>query len=90
MKLELEAYSNICETRVFRINGIDAAYKDFGEKCDTAQDRNKPRFCGNMRFVSFGPKQKVLEKYGISHQEYVSICKELRKAFSFGSCRLCG
>lgn len=90
MKLELDVYSCICETKNFVINGIRASYKDFGKKTDTSPDKLRPNICGNMVFVPASPTQQVLDKYRITKGEYNSICNVLRSCVSFGTCRLCG
>ncbi|PYG90380.1 hypothetical protein LY28_00263 [Ruminiclostridium sufflavum DSM 19573] len=89
MKLELDVYSSICETKTFVINGIKASYKDFGRKIDTQPDKSRPNACGNMTFESFAPAQQILDKYGISSKEYNNICILLRSCISFGVCRQC-
>lgn len=90
MKLELDVYSAICETKMFVVNGIKATYKDFGEKYDTSPDTRKPNSCGNMKFIPRIPTEQVLNKYGITKNEYRHICELLRSCVSFGTCRLCG
>jgi len=90
MKLELDVYSTLCETKVFKINGIKASYRDFGEKYDTAPDKRRPNICGNMAFKPALPTQQVLNKYGINITEYKYVCEKLKACVSFGTCRLCG
>lgn len=89
MKLVLDSYRAICGTRIFKINGMKATYKDFGEKYDTSADNAKPYCCGNMIFEPRRSTQKVLDKYGITADEYARVCDQLRKQLSFGLCRLC-
>lgn len=88
MKMELNRYSTVCEIKVFKINGIRADYKDFGDKYDISPDV-KNASCGNMIFKPRTPSQQVLEKYGITNDEYICICEQLRDILSFGLCRLC-
>ncbi len=90
MKLELDVYSAICETKMFKINEVDATYRDFGEKYDASPDITKPNCCGDMTFIPRIPAQQVLKKYGITKSEYKNICELLRSCVSFGTCRLCG
>lgn len=90
MKLELDVYNAICETKTFRVNGIKATYRDFGEKYDASPDRAKPYVCGNMVFEPKAPAEEILDKYGISINEYDYICKQLRYYISFGICKMCG
>lgn len=89
MKLELDVYSAICETKKFIINGIKATDKDFGEKYDHSPDKARPHRCGNMLFEPAVPAQQVLDKYGITINEYMQICKQLQACVSFGTCSLC-
>jgi hypothetical protein len=89
MKLELDVYSAVCETSVFKINGINAKYEDFGEKFDACPCDTKPLCCGNMVFKPKGNTGRVLQKYGITADEYTYICVQLRKKLSFGLCRYC-
>lgn len=90
MKLKLDVYSALCETKIFEINGIKASYKDFGEKYDASGDKTRPHTCGNMIFEPRRPTQQVLDKYGINVGEYTYVCEQLRNMVSFGLCRLCG
>lgn len=90
MKLELDVYTSICETKSFCVNGVKATYKDFGEKLDTLPDKSKPNICGNMVFKPILPTQQVLDKYNITKNEYHHICTLLQSCISFGPCRLCG
>ncbi|HEX2946291.1 MAG TPA: hypothetical protein VHT96_10095 [Clostridia bacterium] len=89
MKIELDVYSTICDTKLFKINGIKADYKDFGRKSDCSPDKNRPNSCGNMIFEPVKPKLEILEKYGITIKEYEGICEQLRACVSFGMCTLC-
>lgn len=89
MKLEMDVYSTICETKVFVINGVKATYKDFGRKFDSSPDKDRPNSCGNMVFEPKTPTREVLEKYGITIKEYDGICAHLRACVSFGACMLC-
>jgi hypothetical protein len=89
MKIELDTYSSICETRTFRINGIKATYKDFGRKSDSSPDSDRPNCCGNMVFEPKRPTDEVLKRYGITAKEYNGICEQLKVCISFGTCRLC-
>lgn len=90
MKLELDVYSSICETKIFVVNGVKATYKDFGRKVDTQPNQSKPNICGNMTFESIASTKQVLDKYKISTNEYNHICTLLRGCMSFGVCKQCG
>lgn len=89
MKLKLDVYGGICETKTFVINGVKATYKDFGEKYDTSPDKLKPKICGNMVFKPKYPTKQILEKYRINIDEYSYICQQLHDSISFGTCRQC-
>ena len=90
MKVELDVYSALCETKVFVVNGIKATYKDFGLKYDASPDKAKKNYCGYMLFEPIKPTQQVLEKYCLTKKEYNHICKLLQASISFGTCRMCG
>jgi len=89
LKLKLDVYRAICETKEFQVNGINATYRDFGDKYDTSPDEIKPHVCGNMEFRPKLATQQVLDKYHISINEYFKICKKLQDCMSFGTCILC-
>lgn len=89
MKLILTFYGALCETKTFKINGIDAEYEDFGVKGDTDRDNAEPYGCGNMRFERISPTKKALKKYKISESEYSEICNKLEAGLSFGRCGWC-
>ena len=51
---------------------------------------NKPKHgCGNKVFVAKPATQKVLQKYGITIDEYNEIADVLVAGLSFGYCGLC-
>ncbi len=89
MTLNLDIYNSICAAKAFSINGVKAYCEDFGELCDTAHDEKKPYCCGNMVFKPRTRCCEILQKYGISEEEYTYICIQLRKKLSFGMCRNC-
>lgn len=89
MTLHLSFFTALCETREFEINGIKADHEDFGEKYDHDEDSAEPYGCGCMEFDPKPATPWVLEKYGITPQEYDEVCRELRKGLSFGSCGWC-
>lgn len=88
MILECKSFEALCELKVFKINGIDADYHDFGTKEDRGYT-DTPYVCGNMKFEPILSTQKVLDKYKISVDEYNEICDSLDKELSFGSCGWC-
>ena len=89
MKLELKIYSCICETKTFKINGIDSDYSDFGTRYDIDEDNAEPYGCGDMQFIPKEASSETLEKYHITAEEYEQICVELEKGLSFGECGWC-
>ncbi len=90
MQLELDVYRSLCEPRRFTINGIRAAYRDFGAKIDAAPDARRPNCCGNLVFEPAAPTPAVLEKYGITTREYETVAAMLRQSMTFGACKMCG
>ena len=89
MKLELEIFHALCETRTFRVNGVCASYEDFGEKYDRNSEYSGPYCCANMQFTRIRPTQDVLNKYSITIGEYHEICDKLEEKLSFGNCGWC-
>lgn len=89
MELKVAAYSCFCELVVFEINGIQATKADFGENHDNDPDNAEPYCCADMKFNAKASTPEVLEKYGITEEEYLQVCEELDKALSFGNCGWC-
>jgi hypothetical protein len=90
MKLELEFYNVICDTKTFKINDIYADTEDFGEKYDRCINSSENYGCGNMQFTRWFNIQKgVLKKYRITEYEYNKICNKLESGLSFGNCGYC-
>ena len=89
MKLELEFGRSLCYTPTFKINGVDADERDFGEKYDRAREDAEDYACGDMQFTRIPAKPEVLEKYGITGPEYELIAGQLEVGLSFGSCGWC-
>lgn len=88
MELELEIYSALCETSSFYINGIEAEWRDFGDKYDTDPENAEEYGCGNMEFLPKLATDEVLEKYKITRSEYLEVQEKLG-GLSFGSCGWC-
>ena len=79
-----------CYCPVFTIKGQKADQDDFGEGDDIDfDDKPKCRGCGNKVFVAKPATQKVLDKYGITVDEYNEIASVLEDGLSFGYCGLC-
>ena len=78
-----------CYCPVFTIKGQKADQYDFGEGEDMDFD-DKPKYgCGNKVFVVKPVEQKVLDKYGITVDEYNEIANVLVEGLTFGRCALC-
>ncbi len=89
MKLEGFAHQELCEMAMFQINGVEAVWKDFGEKFDRDSHGCPEHGCGDMEFTRVSPRPEVLDKYGITEEEYNEVCDELEDALSFGYCDKC-
>ena len=89
MKLTIKVYGCLCSLSRFQINGINAEQDEFGEQGDQDQINAEDYGCGDMRFVGHNATTKILEKYGISNEEYNEIVAELEDKLSFGSCGWC-
>lgn len=88
MELEIKPYNSYCSLEIFKINGIDADYHDFGDKEDIAEANAPDWGCGNMQFIPKLPTQKVLDKYRINADDYIKITEAL-DCLSFGECAWC-
>ena len=90
MKIRLEVYDALCNTRDFEINGVTADSRDFGEQEDTDPDEAEEYACGNMQFIPFTvAPEGVLTKYGITQKEFDTVAEELSEKLSFGPCSWC-
>ena len=78
-----------CYCPVFTIRGKKADESDFGEGEDLDELNRPPHGCGNKHFKVKLPSQKVLDKYGITVDEYAQVAEVLEEGLSFGRCRLC-
>lgn len=88
MKLEFEVYKCLCSPKIFRINGIEANYTEFGIKCDQFPNDTPEYGCRSMQFTPYDPIPEVMEKYEIDENEWYEICNALDR-LSFGYCNLC-
>jgi hypothetical protein len=89
MKLELEFYDSLCSTDVFRINGVPADHRDFGDSYDRSPETAEEYGCGNMCFERQPSTPELLAQYEITEAEYSEICDKLEAGLSFGSCGWC-
>ena len=79
----------ICYCPIFTIKGQKADQYDFGEG-DDIDFANKPeKGCGNKVFTPKPATQKILDKYGITIDEYNEIASVLEEGLTFGRCALC-
>ena len=89
MKLSLRFGDYLCCTHGFNINGVNARSDDFGEQYDESPEEAEDYCCGNMVFKPRTASPDILEKYGITEQEYNEIAKKLEEGLSFGPCGWC-
>lgn len=89
-----KAYSGLpCELEIFRVKKVRCADKDdFGSSREFG--KKKPYewepVCVNRKFVPrTRPKAGVLEKYGITLDEYHEIGAALKDILCVGECSLC-
>lgn len=86
---ELEIFGALCATSTFRINGIDADSRDFGESFDESPDTAEDYGCGNRVFRAHPPNPEIMDKYRISLEQYKAIARDLEDKLSFGRCGWC-
>jgi len=89
MEYTLTIYGCLCATKEFVINGISADSGDFGTQGDRNSWEAEDYACADMQFNREPATQTILDKYGISLDEYDTIASELEDRFSFGSCGWC-
>ena len=80
----------LCWCEEFTVKGIKADQDDFGELDDREpQSATKYRGCGDMHFTPKPCTTKVLDKYGITCEEYNDVADALEECLSFGRCGYC-
>lgn len=85
----LKTYGALCHAEEFFIKGNVAREEDFGESYD-ADVENAPDYgCGNRVFERKTATEEVLSRYGITTEEYNTICDALEEKLSFGNCGWC-
>lgn len=90
MELVIKPYRELpCRLDIFSINGKDADQEDFGEVYDHDRENAEPYGCGDMYFEPEPPTKEVLDKYGITEEEYYNICNELEYKLGIGCCGWC-
>lgn len=88
MKVVIEPYECLCALMKFEVNGVSGDYHDFGKQYDAAPNCAPDYGCGNMIFEPKLPTRSVLDKYNITVDEYIEICRKL-DCLSFGYCAWC-
>ncbi len=73
----------------FSIGGIEADDADFGVGMDIDRENAEEYCCGNRQFFIRDSSKEVLEKYGITEEEYLDIAERLKKGLSWGRCGWC-
>ena len=91
MEVKMKPYGALpCSLQEFTINGIRADQDDFGEGGDSSPETAEPYGCGCWEFkADRTPKQEVLDKYGITKEEYLTICDQLEDKVMVGECGWC-
>ena len=77
-----------CEVKL-TVKGKEADLEDFGDDNDI-DPQNAPRWgCGNRFFEVYEECPEILEKYGITVEEYDEIGFWLQRCLSIGCCDWC-
>lgn len=71
------------------VKGKKADIEDFGNTRDIEEDKSPPFGCGNMFFEVYEESPEILEKYGITVEEYDEIGATLQKWLTIGCCDWC-
>lgn len=85
----LEVFDCLCSASEFTVKGKEADQMDFGEGGDLDPENAEEYGCGNWHFSVRLPTQDVLDKYGITVDEYNTISSALEENLSFGRCSYC-
>lgn len=72
-----------------KIRGQEADIDDFGNDEDIDPQHAPPWGCGNRFFQVWEERPEILEKYGITVEEYDEIGFWLQRCLSVGCCDLC-
>ena len=89
MELTIKSFGSglPCELEIFKINGIEADIEDFGE---TERSGNCMDYTCSQTFrFKLPTSNKVLEKYGITLEEYSAICDKLGDTLCVRNCGMC-
>lgn len=82
-------HSYPCRCELFTINGENADEEDFGSTKDVNHCNAEPWGCGKSIFLSTPATQEVLNKYGITLEDYSTICAALESKLYVGKCGWC-
>lgn len=74
---------------VLIVKGKEADIDDFGDTEDIDPQHAPPWGCGNMFFQVWEESPEVLEKYGLTVEEYDEIGFWLQRCLTIGCCDLC-
>ena len=90
MKYYIKSMHALCSLdRASRINGHSVDMGDFVVQYDHSPEIAEDYSCGNMQADVIPATQKVLEKYGITLDEYNEVANEIADKVSFGCCGWC-
>lgn len=89
MKFKTEVYGSLCSLSLFEINGMDADEDEFVNKFDHSRETAPDYGCGDMRADIRIPSDAILEKYGITVDEFTVIAEDVAEKVSFGRCGWC-
>ena len=89
MTIKMKVGDCYCYLKEFVVNGIEADEEDFGRHYDHDTDGAEDYCCGNMQFDPNPCSDEVLQKYGITEDEYHEVCDLLYDKLSWGCCGWC-
>jgi len=89
MVCHVKSMGALCALENFTVNDVEADYSDFVEKYDHDYDNAEDYGCGDMRCDILDSTNDVLEKYGITEEEYQEIAEKVSVELNFGCCGWC-
>lgn len=87
--MNARTYEMLCGCINLFVKDKDADIDDFGEMKDLNPDNAPDYGCGDRGFAPAPATPEVLEKYGITEDEYNKICECLVDNLHVGYCGLC-
>lgn len=87
--MSARTYDCLCGCHDFIVKGKEAYLDDFGMMKDFSPEKADEYGCGDTGFDYHPAFPEVLEKYGITEDEYNRICEVLSKNLYVGCCSLC-